>query len=189
MSYRRTDRTRFPQLSESIRMNLSAGLMEKLDAEAVGQIITDVGSSRVTASAADSFDSYRKRAVYDRIDGRFVTMEGQIRLLVASATLGDMSALYRDPTSDVSAVESLRRLTGGVKVSPHIAAPVSNKQDVIVRKNARRDFVMPIWRGVEMIYDEITKARTGEVQLTAVAQAAHKTIREEGFAIVQSQHS
>ena len=186
-SYRRTDASRFPQLDMSLRSALTMGLSEALDDEVVGQIVTDVG--RTAATAADTFASYRKRLVYDRIDGRYVMGEGDIRLLVGSDTIADMSELYRGNTADDSTVDSLRRITGGLKVSAHIAAVANDKQDVIVRRGMRRDMVCPLWRNVEIIFDEVTRAAEGEIKLTAALQFAKKVIRTDGFARIEAQHA
>ena len=186
-SYRRTDATRFPQMDMALRQALASGLSEALDVQVVSQIVTDV--TRTAAAAADDFDSYRKRLVYDRIDGRFANMESDLRILVGSPTLADMSALFRSTTNDISAVESIRRLAGGVKVSPHIAAVAASKQDSIVRRGMRRDMVCPLWRGVTVIFDEVTRSAEGEIKLTALLQFAKKVIRTDGFARVQTQHA
>ena len=45
----------------------------------------------------------------------------------------------------------------------------------------------PLWQGVTLIPDEITKAKTGELVITAVLLAAFKIIRTDGFARIQSQ--
>ena len=63
----------------------------------------------------------------------------RIRLLVGSATLADAAVLYRGNNADDSAVDSLRRITGGLRVSPNIAAASGNKQDALVRKGLRDD--------------------------------------------------
>ena len=184
--YKRTDAARFAMMGEALRQALTMGLSEALDKETIDQIVSDV--ARTDASAADTFASYRKRFVYDRIDGRYATEEGDVKLLVGSATLGDMSELYRGNNADDSAVDSLRRISGGLRVSPHIAAVASNKQDAIVRRGMRRDAVAPLWQGVQLIPDEITKAKSGEIVITAVLLAAFKVIRTDGFARVQAQH-
>ena len=185
--YRRTDAARFAGMSEALRQALSSGLSEALDKQVVDQVVSDVG--RTAAAAADDFASYRKRYVYDQVDGRFATVEGDIRLLVGAATLAAMSGLYRSNNADDSAVDSLRRISGGLRVSPHVAAVASSKQDVLVRKGMRRDAVAPLWQGVSLIADEVTKAATGEIVITAVLLAAFKVIRTDGFARIQAQHS
>ena len=107
--YRRTDAARFPGMGEALRQALNSGLSEALDKETVDQIVSDV--TRTDASAADSFASYRKRLVYDQIEGRFASMESDMRMLVGTATLADMSELYRGNNADDSAVDSLRRIS------------------------------------------------------------------------------
>ncbi len=186
-SYRRTDNTRFPALSESIRSALASGLREKLDADFIAQVVADV--PRVAASAADTFDSVRKRFVYDILDARFARMESSLKVLCGTETLSDWSALFRGAQGDVSAVESLRRLVGGVMLSDHIAAAVSDKQDVVIRLGSRRDAVMPVWRGTEVIFDEITRARFGDIVLTAVIQYNRKIVRPAGFRRIEAQHA
>ena len=43
------------------------------------------------------------------------------------------------------------------------------------------DAVAPIWEGVTIIPDEVTKAATGEIVLTAVMLHAVKVLRSDGF--------
>ena len=185
--YRHTDAARFAGMGEALRMALSSGLSEALDKEVVDQIVTDV--ARTSATAADTFASYRKRFVYDLIEGRFASMEADLRLLVGTDTLGDMATLYRGNNADDSAVDSLRRISGGVRVSPHIGATAASKQDVIVRRGSNFDAVAPLWQGVQLIVDDVTKASTGEVVITGILLAAFKVIRAGGFARIQAQHS
>lgn len=184
--YRRTDATRFPMMDSDLRSALAMGLSEATDKEVIDQIVADV--TRTAATAADTYDSYRKRLIYDRIDGRFARMETDLRMLVGHETLADMAPLHRGDQGDVSVVENIRRLSGGLRVSPHIAVVASNKQDVIIRRGMRRDMVCPLWRNVEIIFDEVTKAATGEIVLTAFLQFAKKVIRADGFARVEAQH-
>ena len=185
--YRRTDAARFQGMEESLRSALNMGLSEAMDKEVVDQIIAD--STRGDAAAVNTFATYRSAFVYDHIDGRFASMESDLRLLVGAATLTHMSTAYRSNNADDSAVDSVRSKVSGLRVSPHIAAVSGNKQDALVRRGMRRDIVAPTWRGVEIIYDEITKAGTGEIQITAVLLAAFKVIRTGGVIQQQVQHA
>ena len=185
--WRRTDGARFAGMAEALRQSLASGLSEALDVQTLAQIVSDV--ARTAATAVDDFDSYRKRLVYDLIDGRFANREGDIRMLVGTATLTDASQLFRATTGDVSALDSLRRVSGGVQVSPHVTAPSASKQDVVVRRGSRPDAVAPIWRQISLIPDEISKADSGEIKVTAVALAAFKVVRLGGFARIQVQHA
>ena len=187
-SYRRTDAAKFPMMDASLRAALSSGLSEKLDSQLVTQVVADVTAA--DASAADTYASYLSRFVYGLVDGRYVTGESGLRLLIGTDTLSDMSSLYRSANAgEMSAIEKLRSITGGVRVSPHIPAVASNKQKVVIRRGTRADVVNPVWQGVQLVVDEITGVGTGAIKLTAIMLAAWKTVRLGGFQVIESQHS
>ena len=181
--WKRVDAAKFRNMEPSLRAALTAGLGESLDDMVIDQIVSDV--ARTDASAVDTFASYRSRLVYGQLDGRFAPSEADIRILAGAPTVSSMSAKYRGNNADDSAVDSIRRIAGGLRVSAHIAAVASHKQDAIIRKGGRMDAVAPVWQGVTIIPDELTKAATGEIVLTAVALAVAKVIRTAGFARVQ----
>lgn len=188
-SFRRSDSARFPGMEDSLRMALSGGLSEALDALMVGQIVTDI--SRTDSSATESYSSYLSRAVYGLVDGRFVSGESEIRLLIGTDTLVNMSTLYRNAsTGEQNAVEKLRQVSAGVRISPHIAAATGTPkvQDMVVRRGARADAVAPLWQGVQLIVDEISGKLTGSISLTSVLLAAFKVIRTDAFKRVQARH-
>ena len=185
--WRRTDAARFAGMESALRQALGSGLSESVDKELVDQIVSDV--TRTDATAQNTYATYRSALVYDRIDGRFASVESDIRLLAGSATLAHAAGQYRTANSDEDAATALRSLTGGVRVSPHVAAVAANKQDALVRRGGREDAVVALWEGVTLIPDAITKADSGEIKLTAVMLAAFKVTRDDGFARVQTQHA
>lgn len=186
--WRRVDAARFRGMADSLRSALSAGLSEAMDAKVLAQIIADV--SQTEADGADTFATYRSRLIYGRLDGRHASSEGELRVLAGAATVAHMAGQYRGNTADDSAVDSIRRVSGGVRVSAHIPAVASNKQDAIVRVGSRMgEAVAPVWEGVTLIRDEVTKAGTGEISLTAVMLAAYKVVRASGFARIETQHA
>ena len=153
----------------------------------IDQIVSDV--ARVDAAAVDTFASYRSELVYDRLDGRYAKMESDVRLLMGAKTAVHAASLYRSNNADDSAIDSLRRISGGVRISAHVAAVNGNKQDVIVRRGSGDDAVAALWAGVTLIPDEVTAAKTGKIILTAVLMAAFKVTRTDGFARQQMQHA
>ena len=50
-----------------------------------------------------------------------------------------------------------------------------------MRLGARRDAVAGLWQGVTIIPDEVTRAKQGEIVITAVMLAAVKILRAGGF--------
>ena len=144
--YLRTDGARFGGMDAALRGALSSALSEAMDKEVIDQLVTDV--ARTDAAAQSTFASYRANLVYGRLDGRFASVEGDVRLLMGSGTASHAASKYRSNSADDSALDSLRRISGGVRVSAHVAAVAANKQDVLVRRGSRADAVAPVWEGV-----------------------------------------
>ena len=146
-----------------------------------------VGANGLTARAGDAgavatFANYRG-LVYDNdtIDGRYSSMAGEVRVLLGTHGYNHAATVYRSNNADDSALDSLMRVAGGVRVSAHVPDPTNDNQDVIVRKGTTRDMVAPIWEGVTIIPDEVTKAANGQIQITAVMLHAVKILRADGF--------
>ena len=126
---------------------------------------------------------------YGRVDGIYAMSIGDIRMVVGSATYGHMAAQFRSNNAgDRAAVEDLMDVTAGVKVSAHVPAlSNANKQNAVIRLGMRRDMVAPLWEGVTLIPDEVTKASSGQIVVTAVMLHAIKLLRSGGFWKQQSQ--
>ena len=186
--WRRTDAARLRGMPDTLRDALRRGLQEKLDAQLSAQIVTD--TTRVDATAADTFSTALSRYAYSRVDGRYAASLRDIRLAAGSATFADWGGLFANSNKgDLSLVDRLEALTGGLSVNPHAAAASGSKQDTLIRLGSRRDIVQPIWEGIALIPDEISKADTGEIKLSAVLLANVKVIRDEGILRIQAQHA
>ena len=178
---------RFSQMESSLRESLSMGIMDGLDAQNIIGVNGLLGTNGLTlrsgdAAAVATFATYRG-LLYDAmtIDGRYAGNATDIRIVVGPAVNAQGGGVYRSANSDYSAIENLMMQSGGVRVSNHIPAPVSNDQDVIVRKGMRRAFVSPVWQGLDIIRDEVTRADTGEVKITAYALYANRLLRADDF--------
>ena len=183
--YRQGDAVRFRGMSEGLRQALNQGLSEAIDAQVVAQIVSDV--SRTTRTSTSNFAHYKSRLT-SSVDGRFAGMESDVKMLIGSATLVHGETLYKSSESPESAIDLLRRASGGVKISAFVPGVSSNRQDILVRKGARMDAVAALWNRV-IIDDNISKASSGEVVLTAVLYAAFKVVRTDGFSRLQVQHT
>lgn len=75
--------------------------------------------------------------------------------------------------------------TSGVMVSSHVPAVDSSRTRLSV-SGMRTDMVAPIWEGIRL---EVTKAKSGEVIITAVMQHSIKILRAGGFYKQESQHA
>ena len=183
-SLRRGDAMRFDMMEDALRMALTSALSEELDKLWMAQMVkasnagglgnaTDLASGK--AAAADI-----RKLGGGQVDGRYASGKADIRVLMGATTYGLADTLYPS-NGDMSAVDSLQAETGGVRVSPHVAAVASKKQDSFIRLGSRRDGVTAVWDGVSLVYDEVTKAATGEIVLTAVMFSARAILRTGAF--------
>ena len=110
---------------------------------------------------------------------------------MGASTYGHAAGVFRSANAgDRAALEDLMSVTSGVKVSAHVpAATGAHKQECVIRLGSRRDMVAPIWEGVTLIPDEITKAGAGQIVITAVMLHAIQILRSEGFYKQQTQHA
>ena len=103
---------------------------------------------------------------------------------MGAATFGHAAAAFRsDNAGDRAALEDLMAVTGGVRVSAHVPAVASNKQNAVIRLGMRRDMTAPVWEGVTLIPDEITKDGSGQIVVTAVMLYSVKILRAAGLAL------
>ena len=189
--YRRTDAMQFSGMDSALRMALNSGLQEKLDLDAIagadGLLTgTNLGNHNVTAET--TFAGYLSDFLFSRVDGRYAAMKSDIRVLMGSETYGHAGSVYQS-TAFKSALSALEQDSGGVRVSAHVPAVASNRQNAIIRLGMRRDMVQPVWGAVTIIVDEVTLRGKGEIEVTAVLGMNTKILRAAGFFKQMSQHA
>ena len=189
--YSREDRARFAGMDEALRMNLSDALGDALDKEILvgtNGLLTGTVLSNHNVTAATTYANYRALFGYGRVDGVYAGGVGDIKIVMGSDTYAHASGVFRsDNAGDRAALEDLMGVTGGVKVSAHVPDPASSRQNAVIRLGSRRDMVAPIWEGITLIPDEITKAANGQIVVTAVMLHAVKLLRAAGFWKQQAQ--
>ena len=178
--YSREDRARFAGMDAALRSNLSEGLADGLDKQILAGtnglfVGTNLPNNAQTTD--DTFDSYLNNLCWNQIDGRYAAMPNDLALVVGAATLKDLGSTYRNTSVDRSALDRLMELTSGVRVSAHVPGPSSNRQDVVIRRGMSMTAVAPVWEGVTIIPDEVTKAKSGEIVITGVMLYAMKVLR------------
>ena len=186
---RREDRARLAGMEAALRMNLGDALADKFDEEIVGasgflKTGALTAAPGTDAAATATFATYRG-LVFDSgtIDGKYATMASDVKLLVGPHGYNHAASVYRGNNADDSALDSLMARSGGVRVSAHIPDPATNDQSVIVCKGMpRSNAVAPIWEGVQVIVDEVTQAKQGEIVFTGVLLWGKlNVIRSAGF--------
>ena len=169
------DRARFAGMDAALRENLSDGLADGLDDAILTDLFTNLSANAQTTN--DTFDSYLSNLVWNQIDGRYASMAGDLGVLVGAATYKDLGQTYRNTTVDRSALDRVMELVSGVRVSAHVPAVNTNRQDAIIRRGMSMTATAPVWEGVHLIPDSVTKASSGQIVITAVMLYAVQVLR------------
>ena len=96
-----------------------------------------------------------------------------------------MGATYRNTSVDRSVLDRLMELTSGVRVSAHVPVPASNRQNAVIRRGMSMTAVAPVWEGLTLLPDEITKAKSGTLIITGVLLYAMKVLRKDAGLVKQ----
>ena len=182
--YSREDRARFSGMDSALRENLSMGLSDGLDKQVLAGtngLFTGTVLANHNVTAATTFDNYIGHLAFGRIDGRYASTTADIKIVMGNSAYNDAGQTYRNTSVDRTALDRLMELTGGVRVSAHVPAAASNRQNVVVRRGNNRDMVAPIWEGITIIPDEVTKADVGQIVITAVMLHAVALLRADGY--------
>ena len=187
------DRARLVGMGEALRQNLSDALSDKLDQQVLNGSKGLFSGSILTGhdtTAETSYAQYRSQFAYGRVDGTFAGSVSDIRSVVGSATYGHAAGVFRSTNAgDRAALEDIMAVTAGVRVSAHVPPVASNKQNAVIRLGMRRDMVAPLWMGVTLIPDSVTKAKSGEIVITAVLLHAVELLRSGGFYKQETRHA
>ena len=178
--YSREDRARFAGMDAALRQNLTEGLADGLDAEILSGtngLFTATNLDNNNQTTNDTFDSYLSNLCWNQIDGRYAAMASDLSMVVGAATLKDLGATYRNTSVDRSALDRLMELTSGVRVSAHVPVPVTNRQNVVIRRGMSMTAVAPVWEGITIIADDVTQAKKGQLVITAVLLFSMKVLR------------
>ena len=191
--YRRMDALRFPAMDPALRMALNMGLEEKLDSEAIAGtegLLTGTNLANHNVTAVTSYALYASQLIYGRVDGRYAAEQGDLRVVMGAPTYAHAGTQYRSNNADYSALDSLMSKTAGVRVSAHVPAVASNRQNAIIRLGQAPAMTQPTWAGVTLVVDEYGDlAGKGEIEVTAVLGMNTKILRADGFYKQQTQHA
>ena len=190
--YSREDRARFAGMDAALRMNLSEALSDKLDQQILNGtegLLNGTVLANHNVSAVTTYALYREQFAYGRVDGKYASGTSDLRVVMGSGTFAHAASQYRGNNDNTDALMAMGAAGVDVKVSAHVPAVAANKQNAVIRLGMRRDMVAPIWEGVTLIPDEVTKAANGQIVVTAVMLHAIQVLRAGGFYKQQSQHA
>ena len=188
--YRRTDAMQFSGMDSALRMALNSGLQEKLDLDLIAGtdgLLTGSNLGNHNVTSVTTFQHYLSFYLFSRVDGRFAAQKSDVRVLMGSGTYGHAGGVYQS-SAYKSALSALEQESGGVRVSAHVPAVASHRQNAVVRLGLQRDAVQPVWSAATIIVDETSLSGKGEIEVTAVLGMNTKILRAAGFYKQQSQH-
>ena len=189
----REDAARMAGMGDALREALQSAMADKLDSEIMqgtnGLLTGTILANHARGGAASDYAQYVSDLLYSRVDGKYAYDLADIRVVMGAGTFGN--AATKLPTNgEQNALARIRNDSGGVRVSAHVpAVSGTDKQNALVRLGNRRDYVAPVWGQVSLIPDEITLAKNGQIQLTAVLLHAVKLLRSGGFYKQETNHS
>ena len=186
----REDQGRMVGMADALSEALQGAMGDKLDQQIIAGPNGLLGGTNLpdhNRGSASDYAHYVAELLYGRVDGKFAADLSDIRVVMGSQTFGN--AATKLPTNgEVNALARIRNDSAGVRVSAHVPF-TTPKQEAIVRLGLRGDMVAPIWGGISLIPDEVTKAGTGQIVLTAVMLHAVKIKRAGGFYKQETNHS
>lgn len=175
--FNREDAVRLAGMEESLRMNLSSVMSDKLDDQILNGdgvspnldgLLHELSDPAAPASGAETLPRYAA-ALSSHVDGLHAYTNMDVRALVGVGTYVHMSSVIQADGTE-SAASYIGRVYGGLRATNRIAAPVSNIQQAIIRRGMEaRVALAPVWSGVEFIRDPYGDAGKGEVVVTALS--------------------
>ena len=185
--YRRVDAARFPNMDSALRMALNAGLEEKLDYEVLRGsegLLTGSKLQNHNKTGETTHAQYLSQFCFGRVDGRYAAEQSDLKVLMGSGSYAHAGSTYQ-ATPHLSALDALMAKIP-VRVSAHVPAVASTKQNNVIRMGLRSDYVQPMWMGVTIIVDEISGSGTGLIEVTAVLLTNTKILRSNGASSTSS---
>ena len=183
---KQTDLATFPMIEDSLRADLGDALQNAVDVDlltraATGLLTSGNGTDPTAPTAATDGETFIADA-YSGVDGIYASNVNQVRMLMGPETYRYCGALaYQTNRPDLT-LEKLQGLLGGVFVSDNAGAYTSNSQEGLVIKGpARRNCVGALWAGIQIIRDEVTRARQGEVRIHVLGMWDFSVVRPAGY--------
>lgn len=172
---RREDVARLgPGLEDQLRRNLNMVIDDRTD-ERILDLFFDATASGIAEPTALSGQAASDYAAFvalaaDQVDGRYASMLSDVRLLFAPTGYSRAAQVFRGTDDAISALSHLNDLGVMTRAGFHMPTDASRNSEVLTARVMRGEThaVAPRWGGIELIVDNVTSARKGEIVVTAV---------------------
>lgn len=186
--FNREDTAAFGTMQDALAENLGNALMDKLDERVIAGVIAGGTATDQSGTAPITAAVYRK-LMSDAVNGVEASSFNEMRWLIPNRMLESLISLTVT-TAGATMYDEIVSRSADLMVSNHIPAVASKKQKAIIRLGNFADgAIAPIWSGVTLIPDEITKAANGQIVLTAIMLYAFTVLRATTYRIPEVQYA
>ena len=179
------DLLKFPGMEDAWRMELTEAVQNAIDVDLLtltGKgLLVSGGTAPTNPTSATSAATFLSD-VYGAVDGAYATSVNQNRLLVGPEVYGYLGSLIYDTGSGMTVADKLMGIGVGILATDNVPDYAGNHQDAVVIKGpARRNAIGVTWAGIEIIRDEFSLAREGQLRFTVAVMWDFENVREDGF--------
>ena len=183
---RQTDLATFPMLEDGLRADLGDAVSNAIDIDLLtrtGAGLLDLGTDPDTVpTGSATLAATFLTDLYSGVDGKFAGSVGDVRVLYGPETYAYAGGLVIATNHPETVIDKVSRIAGGVLVTDNAGAYSSNRQEALIVKGpARRHCVGALWSGIQIIRDEVTRARQGEVRLHVISMWDFAVVRSTGY--------
>ena len=181
---KQTDLATFPMIEDALRADLGDAVQNAMDVDLLTRATAGLlafGSAPSAPSAATPAATFLTD-LYGGVDGVYAGSVGDVRVLYGPETYAYAGGLVIAANHPETVIDKVSRIAGGVLVTDNAGAYSGNRQEAVVIKGAaRRNCVGALWAGVQIIRDEVTRARQGEVRMHVIGMWDFAVVRTAGY--------
>ncbi len=181
---RQVDLATFPMLEDGLRADLGAAVQNAIDVDLLkrsGEGLLDFGTAPTAPANATTAAEFLVD-LYTGVDGVYAGSIGDVRVLYGPETYAFAGGLAIATGHPETVIDKVSRISGGVLVTDNAGAYTGNRQEgLIVKGVGHRNCVGALWSGVQIIRDEVTRAREGEVRMHVIGMWDFAVVRTAGY--------
>ena len=179
------DLAKFPGMEDAWRMELTSAVQNAIDVDLLtlsGKGLLKAGGTNPTDPSDPTTAAEFLADVYGAVDGAMSSAVNQNKLLVGPETYGYMGGLIYDTGSGMTVADKLASIGVQILVTDNAGPYAANDQDgLVIVGPPRRNAIGVTWRGVEIIRDEFSLAREGQLRFTVAVMWDFENVRSAGF--------
>ena len=183
---RQTDLATFPMLEDALRADLGAAVSNAIDVDLLrrtdeGLLALGTDPDTVPTGSATLAPTFLTD-LYSGVDGVFAGGVGEVRVLYGPETYAYAGGLTIANNHPETVIDKVSRISGGVLVTDNAGPYSGNSQEALIVKGAaRRNCVGALWSGIQIITDNVSRARQGEVRIHVIGMWDFAVVRSAGY--------